>query len=1208
MTNSRPKKCLAMLLSLVMTVGLLPMSVFADTTTPVTPSVSWEIKDGIVSPIAKNTIPTGSVLKYTTEESGTTVSKWNTDADYVAGQSFSFAFAPSGEETSTVEEGAMVRNIQYSTTMPIQNQEVTKIVNDMKAFTTSNTYNEYDWEQIISSVRSNREAINAVVNTNQQNYLSTIISPYESAIKIYEEAVAANKDINTSNLNSKYNTLASLRTRANNISVAHFKTYITNYLNNFEAILDAYKLNNGVSTDLENELRNSFPSMYSRGVTYNVAQYVVNEAQRTVKVVFETSAGISSLKYGDYQTWMQYEIMEFMNRRVSGWNNGTSTGIISMPKTNGTDEVTLQYAASALNNYSKDKMDDLTDDISSDFDYLSFEHTLVYVNGKIEVIANGLFSRTDSDWTKRNENDFIDWYTYEIAEPIVRDTGKDVKITFYDRSENLLTTREVPASSLGGSTGSGVYSQIQKMLNNEFDEWNDLKFEYTVNGTSKTINVVMKGTNFREKQDMWQSIDRTSFDNWVEKQMVLSIATYQDSNVRIELRDRNGDKIDSYIVDYEDVAASIDDVEDHLNDNFYSWGGIYWDFSMKKSDSANNLYIKGDFRTSDSVWKDLDKAELSTWVKSVALYVMENIPRDLNVYVQSETGGSVKTYNYKRAGFNESYDFENSLNAKNLTYEGFSFDATVSYSSDQVTVGLYGTNFSYNDSSWKNVKDSKAFLAWIEDNVVVDAINEFGKSVRVVVYDDGDRQQLSKTYSKSFNGSSSTSTTDLQSFLNKNMNVLTLASSKTAKFTYTVSYSTSTQVVTIKAKTTTASSSSDWTSKDSFEYNRFIELILDRAAFTKKSVKLEVVDSSNKTIDTFTGEANRTGYTAVSNNRYAPNSGYIQLNSKLYEKSSGNWSLNAQTINYLKDISSSGKYKIVLPFSGKTGTMTLKVDSSAASALRSAGYSVIISTDRADFELSSAAFSGDNTITIKADNKVATVVGGIIPITYDVNMTRNVVMTIRSYVTGAIGVYKRDGASWTSIANSISGSSVVGVANMTVSFNDISSSPYSASITKLATYGIVNGVGNNMFSPKSPVTRAQAAQMIVNGFAPDASASGYFSDVPATMWCYDAVMKASTLGIVNGIGNNLFSPNTTVSQDQWLVMLKRAGDSMGLSSYGSSVDMTGVNCGNWAKDTVSYMISNGVVSKTGYNGSEGLTREKAAELMCKYLVAIGYIQ
>lgn len=79
--------------------------------------------------------------------------------------------------------------------------------------------------------------------------------------------------------------------------------------------------------------------------------------------------------------------------------------------------------------------------------------------------------------------------------------------------------------------------------------------------------------------------------------------------------------------------------------------------------------------------------------------------------------------------------------------------------------------------------------------------------------------------------------------------------------------------------------------------------------------------------------------------------------------------------------------------------------------------------------------------------------------------------------------------------------------------------------------GIVNGRTKTVFAPDDTITREEMVAMIVrayeyvNGTVPKNDQTVVFTDlVNASQWSHDYIIKAAQLSLVNGRGNNLFSP------------------------------------------------------------------------------------
>ncbi|MBQ7605085.1 MAG: S-layer homology domain-containing protein, partial [Firmicutes bacterium] len=91
--------------------------------------------------------------------------------------------------------------------------------------------------------------------------------------------------------------------------------------------------------------------------------------------------------------------------------------------------------------------------------------------------------------------------------------------------------------------------------------------------------------------------------------------------------------------------------------------------------------------------------------------------------------------------------------------------------------------------------------------------------------------------------------------------------------------------------------------------------------------------------------------------------------------------------------------------------------------------------------------------------------------------------------------------------------------------------------------GIINGTGNNKFSPNGTLTRAQVAA-IINRTAKvlGIDTEGYshnFTDV-SSHWVDSELGWPVEMGIINGTGNNKFSPDAELTTEQTILIVYRA--------------------------------------------------------------------
>ena len=87
--------------------------------------------------------------------------------------------------------------------------------------------------------------------------------------------------------------------------------------------------------------------------------------------------------------------------------------------------------------------------------------------------------------------------------------------------------------------------------------------------------------------------------------------------------------------------------------------------------------------------------------------------------------------------------------------------------------------------------------------------------------------------------------------------------------------------------------------------------------------------------------------------------------------------------------------------------------------------------------------------------------------------------------------------------------------------------------------GIMNGVGQQVFSPGTYLTRGMIAQVLYNLEKPAERAEEAFADVSANAWYGNAVNWAVVSGIVNGYSATIFGPDDFVTREQAATILYR---------------------------------------------------------------------
>lgn len=127
--------------------------------------------------------------------------------------------------------------------------------------------------------------------------------------------------------------------------------------------------------------------------------------------------------------------------------------------------------------------------------------------------------------------------------------------------------------------------------------------------------------------------------------------------------------------------------------------------------------------------------------------------------------------------------------------------------------------------------------------------------------------------------------------------------------------------------------------------------------------------------------------------------------------------------------------------------------------------------------------------------------------------------------------------------------------------------------------GITSGTSGITFSPNAACTRAQVVTFLwrAAGSPKPASNVNSFADVPADAYYRDAVLWAVEQGITNGVSEDRFDPNATVTRGQTVAFLYRAAGRPSVS--GSSV-FHDVDAGAYYEDAVTWAYQKDITGGT----------------------------
>ena len=124
-------------------------------------------------------------------------------------------------------------------------------------------------------------------------------------------------------------------------------------------------------------------------------------------------------------------------------------------------------------------------------------------------------------------------------------------------------------------------------------------------------------------------------------------------------------------------------------------------------------------------------------------------------------------------------------------------------------------------------------------------------------------------------------------------------------------------------------------------------------------------------------------------------------------------------------------------------------------------------------------------------------------------------------------------------------------------FSDVSTSAYYYEAVKWAQEkGITGGIGNGLFGPNQPCTRAQIVTFLWRAAgSPEPKSMSSFSDVSADSYYAKAVAWAVENGITTGTGDGKFSPDATCTRAQSVTFLYRASGAPAVSGSAAFSDV-----------------------------------------------------
>ncbi|MDR1687385.1 MAG: S-layer homology domain-containing protein [Clostridiales bacterium] len=206
-------------------------------------------------------------------------------------------------------------------------------------------------------------------------------------------------------------------------------------------------------------------------------------------------------------------------------------------------------------------------------------------------------------------------------------------------------------------------------------------------------------------------------------------------------------------------------------------------------------------------------------------------------------------------------------------------------------------------------------------------------------------------------------------------------------------------------------------------------------------------------------------------------------------------------------------------------------------------------------------------------------------------------------------VYSESGK-WYAEINSLT-NSVYALVYKAEHFSDAEGKWYEGAVNEMVSRMIISGTGNNEYTGERPVTRAEFSSIIVRalGLRPTGN-TAIFDDVSVNQWYSGYVAAAFEHGIISGRGERKFDPESYITWQEAMIMIRNAAKITELNSLPQGLDVypDAVYVSDWARDSVKFYSGAGLFIRDGLlQPTENINRAETAAAILKLLQKSGII-
>ena len=179
-----------------------------------------------------------------------------------------------------------------------------------------------------------------------------------------------------------------------------------------------------------------------------------------------------------------------------------------------------------------------------------------------------------------------------------------------------------------------------------------------------------------------------------------------------------------------------------------------------------------------------------------------------------------------------------------------------------------------------------------------------------------------------------------------------------------------------------------------------------------------------------------------------------------------------------------------------------------------------------------------------------------------------------------------------------------------LSFADVSETDWFCEDVRWAVEnGIFQGVGNGLFAPEQALTRGQLVTVLHRmAGEPEPKAEANFRDVAADSYYAKAVAWANENGIVLGMGDGTFDPDSAVTREQMVTIFFRYAKFCGVKTEAGTLDAfrDAASVSDYAREAMGWAVKAGLVKGDGQDLMPKATasRAQAAAILHRFAAVV----